>query len=206
VAITATDLNPPMLDHAAAKGTSRPVTWQPADALDLPFDNNSFDAVVCQFGVMFFPDRPRALAEMRRVLRPGGRVLFNVWDRVDHNELALVVTDAVATVFPDDPPRFLARVPHGYHDLERIRADLAAAGFAATPRIDTLEARSRAASATDPAIGYCQGTPLRNEIEARDPTRLAEATSAAAAAISERFGPTDIDGRICAHVVTIHRS
>jgi SAM-dependent methyltransferase len=169
--------------------------------MDLPFADGSFDVVVCQFGAMFFPDRVRAYAELGRVLRPGGSLLFNVWDDIEHNEFADVVTTAAGTVFPDDPPRFLARTPHGYHDLEGIRDELAAAGFPSPPRVDRIEARSRAASCNNPAIGYCQGTPLRNEIEARDASRLEETTSFAAAAIAERFGETDIDGMIRAFVI-----
>ena len=202
-AITATDLNQPMIDYAAALGTVRPVSWQQADGLDLPFNDGSFDAVVCQFGAMFFPDRVKAYRQCHRVLRPGGTLLFNVWDRIEDNEFADVVTDAVAAVFPDDPPRFLARTPHGYHDTEIIRADLGRAGFTSTLQIDTIEARSRAASCTAPAIGLCQGSPLRNEIEARDASRLAEATAAAAAAIGDRFGQSDVDGKIQAHVIIV---
>jgi len=87
VSITATDLNQPMLDYAAAIGTSRPVEWRQADALQLPFADQSFDAVVCQFGAMFFPDKVKAFAQARRVLRPAGVFLFNVWDRIDYNVL-----------------------------------------------------------------------------------------------------------------------
>jgi SAM-dependent methyltransferase len=202
VEIVATDLNQPMLDHAAAVGTARPVQWRQADIHRLPFDDGSFDAVVCQFAVMFFTDRPRAYAEVCRVLAPGGVFLFNVWDRIEHNEFADVVTDAVGTVFPDDPPRFLARTPHGYHDRTLVEADLAAGGFAPDVRFETLEARSRAATCDIPAIAYCQGTPLCNEIQARDPARLGEATSVAADAIAARFGRTDVDGRIRGHVIT----
>jgi SAM-dependent methyltransferase len=204
-AITATDLNQPMIDHAAAIGAARPVTWQQADAVDLPFDDVCFDAVVCQFGVMFFPDRHKAFTEMRRVLRPGGSVVFNVWDRLEQNQFETTVTDALATMFPDDPPRFLARTPHGYHDTERIRADLVAAGFNSLLTIDTVPARSLAASCNDPAIGFCQGTPLRNEILTRDPDGLADATSVAAQLIAERFGESNIDGAMSAHVVTARK-
>ena len=200
-AITATDLNQPMIDYAAALGTDAPVTWRQADGLALPFDDGSFDAVVCQFGAMFFPDRVKAYRECHRVLRPGGSLLFNVWDRIEDNEFAAAVTDAVATLFPDDPPRFLVRTPHGYHDTEIIRADLVGAGFTSALQIDTIEARSRAALCTAPAIGYCQGSPLRNEIEARDASRLAEATATAAEVIGDRFGRADIDGKIQAHVI-----
>jgi SAM-dependent methyltransferase len=134
VSIVATDLNQAMLNQAAAEGTSRPVEWRQADALHLPFPDEFFDVVVCQFGVMFFPDKVRAYAEARRVLRPGGQFIFNVWDRIDHNDFANTVTHAVGTLFPDDPPRFLARVPHGYHDLSVIAQDLARGDLRSRPR------------------------------------------------------------------------
>ncbi len=202
VEIVATDLNVPMLDQATAIGTTRTVQWRQADAMQLPFDDASFDLVVCQHGVMFFPDRRKAYVEARRVLKPGGTLLFNAWDRIEHNQFADVVTNALAAVFPDDPPRFLARVPHGYYDKGVIAAELAAAGFAA-PRIETLAARSRADTARIPAIAYCQGTPLRNEIATRDPARMAEATQAATDAIARRFGDGPVNGKIQAHVIQV---
>jgi hypothetical protein len=137
------------------------------------------------------------------VLRPGGVFLFNAWDRIEENELADVVTAALATVFPEDPPRFMARTPHGYFDRETIADDLARAGFGATPHLETIAARSRAASANVAAIAYCQGTPLRGEIEARSGASLAEATSVCAAAIADRFGTGPVDGKIQAHVVVV---
>src|SRR3954470_21556682 len=108
-AIVATDLNPPMLQEARERGTAHPVEWRQADAMQLPFDDASFDAVVCQFGAMFFPDKRKAFAEALRVLRPGGAFHFNVWDRIEDNEFADLVTQAMAAMFPRDPPRFLAR-------------------------------------------------------------------------------------------------
>jgi SAM-dependent methyltransferase len=204
-AIIATDLNQPMLDQAAARGTDRPVIWQKADAMALPFPDEAFDAVLCQFGAMFFADKSRAFAETRRVLKPGGTFYVSVWDRIDANEFAATVTDAVASLFPGDPPRFLARIPHGYHDTEAIRRDVVAAGFTKPPSIATVAARSRATACDHPAIGYCHGTPLRNEIDARSPGRLAEATAAATDAIARQFGRGPIDGRIQAHVVSVSR-
>jgi SAM-dependent methyltransferase len=204
--IVATDLNQPMIDRAARVGTARPVFWRQADALQLPFDDASFDAVVCQFGVMFFPDKVRAFAEARRVLRPGGVFLFNVWDRIEENDFSVAVTDALAQIFPENPPRFMARVPHGYHDRATISRDLSQAGFAAPPAIETVTARSRAASSQIPAIAYCQGTPLRSEIEARGASRLAEATSVATDALTRRFGSGAVDGKIQALVVTVEDS
>jgi SAM-dependent methyltransferase len=201
--IIATDLNPPMLEAAKEVGTARPVEWRQADAMQLPFGDGAFDAVVCQFGVMFFPDKAKAYAEARRVLRPGGTFLFNAWDRIEENEFADEVTKALATVFPQDPPRFMARTPHGYHDRGAIARDLKAGGFTAAPNIETVAARSRAASPTIPATAYCEGTPLRSEIETRDASRLAEATQVAAKAIEKRFGTGAVDGKIQAHVVTV---
>src|SRR5438105_12416021 len=203
VTIVATDLNQAMLDQGAAVGTKRAVEWRQADAMKLPFGDATFDAVVCQFGVMFFPDKSKAFAEARRVLGPGGVFLFNVWDRIEENEFADTVTAALATVFPKDPPRFLARTPHGYHDRHVIEPDLASGGFVAAPRIDTLAARSKATSPRVPAIAYCQGTPLRNEIESRDASRLGEATDIAAEAVARRFGRGAVYGKIQAHVVSI---
>jgi SAM-dependent methyltransferase len=204
-AIVATDLNPPMLEIAASIGTSRPVEWRQADAMQLPFDDASFDAVVCQFGAMFFPDKAGAFAEARRVLAPGGILLFNVWDRIEDNEFTHVITLALESMFPDDPPRFMVRVPHGYFDHGMIRRDLADGGFTREATVSTVAMRSHAESARIPAIAFCQGTPLRNEIEARDPARLDEATDAATVAIARRFGPGPVDGRIQAHVVAVER-
>jgi SAM-dependent methyltransferase len=201
----ATDLNPPMLEQAAAIGTPRPVEWRQADALALPFDGASYDAVVCQFGVMFFPDKVKAFAEARRVLAPGGVFLFNVWDRLHENEFAAVVETAVGTMFPGNPPRFLNRGPHGYHDSSTIEQHLKAAGFTTSPQFETIAARSRAASPRIPAIGYCQGTPLRSEIEARDAAGLDRATAVADAAIAQRFGRGAVDAKLQAHVVTVER-
>jgi SAM-dependent methyltransferase len=181
------------------------VEWRQADALHLPFEDAGFDAVVCQFGVMFFPDRAQAFSEARRVLRPGGVLIFNVWDRIETNEFADTVTTALASLFPDDPPRFLARIPHGYHDPRLIERDLANGGFTASPRIDTLAARSRASSPRVPAVAYCQGTPLRNEIETREASRLGEATDLATEAIAQRFGRGAVDGKIQARIVSIER-
>jgi SAM-dependent methyltransferase len=203
--VIATDLNQPMLDRAIATGTARPVSWQQADVVHLPFDSGQFDVVVCQFGAMFFPDRIVAFEEVRRVLRPGGTFVFNVWDRIEANEFADTVTSALARMFPSDPPRFLARTPHGYHDLSVIRRDLTAGGFDAAIDVSTVAHRSYAASARIPAVAYCEGTPLRNEIEERSPRRLAEATAVAAEAIARQFGAGAIDGKIQAHVIAVDK-
>lgn len=196
-----TDLNPPMLAHAARRqGPDARIEWRHADALALPFDAAAFEVVCCQFGAMFFPDRVAGYAEARRVLRPGGRWVFNVWDRIETNAFAHEVTEALAGLFPHDPPRFLARTPHGYHDAALIRDELARAGFAEVA-LETLTFSSQAASAREAAVAYCQGTPLRNEIEARDAGALAAATDLATQAIAARHGNGPVTGRIQAHVI-----
>jgi ubiquinone/menaquinone biosynthesis C-methylase UbiE len=196
-----TDLNQPMLDHAASKqGSDNRITWRQADALDLPFDDESFDAVVCQFGVMFFPDRVAGYSEARRVLKSGGSFLFNVWDHIEANEFADVVTKVASCAFPEDPPLFLARTPHGYNDVELIERELSDAGFSEI-EITTIEETSNAPSPRHPAVAYCQGTPLRNEIEARNPNLLDEITDRATEAIAERYGNNRVSGKIQGHVI-----
>jgi ubiquinone/menaquinone biosynthesis C-methylase UbiE len=196
-----TDLNQPMLDYAATRqvADSR-ITWRKADAVALPFDDDSFDLVCCQFGVMFFPDRQTGYREAKRVLRPGGCFMFSVWDRIEENLFANDVTNALAEVFPSDPPRFLARTPHGYHDPTLIRSELEKAGFSSV-MIETRTEQSRASSPRHPAVAYCQGTPLRNEIEARDADRLEAATDYAASKIANRHGSGEIAAKIQAHVI-----
>ena len=195
------DLNQPMLERAASRqDADERIVWRQADALHLPFEQGSFDAVCCQFGVMFFPDQIAGYREALRILRPRGRFLFNVWDRIEDNDFAHVVTEAASAIFPRDPPRFLARTPHGYHDVELIHAELRKAGFSAI-EIVTLQQTSDAQTARDPAIAYCQGTPLRNEIETRDPQGLQRVTDRAAEAIAKKHGEGPVSGKIQAHVI-----
>ncbi|MBO9655813.1 class I SAM-dependent methyltransferase [Rhizobium sp. BR 250] len=196
-----TDLNQPMLDFAASRQVPDiRMKWQQADAQELPFEDAAFDLVFCQFGAMFFSDRPAAYREAKRVLKPGGHYLFNVWDRIEENHFANDVTNALAQLFPNDPPRFMARTPHGYHDTALIRRELADAGFSRVT-METVAAQSRASSPRIPAIAYCQGTLLRTEIEARAPGKLDAATDYAAAAIEARHGGGEVAAKIQAHVI-----
>lgn len=202
VEIVATDLNHAMVDHAAGKPALARATLRQADALALPFEAGRFDAVVCQFGAMFFPDRVAGYREARRVLKPGGRLLFTMWDSLDHNPIPRCVVDSMARQFPTDPPRFLARTPHGHYDRDTIRRELAHADFG-TVDLDVVTLPSRAASHRDPAIGFCQGTPMRGEIEARDPgpAALQAATDAAAAALAAEFGSGPVEAPMQALVI-----
>lgn len=195
------DLNQPMLDRAiACQPPDDRIVWQQVDALKLPFEDQSFDTVCCQFGVMFFSDRVAGYREALRVLSPEGRFFFSVWDRIAYNEFAQVVSEAVGRLFPGHPPQFLVRTPHGYHNLAVIEAELRTAGFS-TIQIETIEGRSVAPNPRFPAIAYCQGTPLRNEIEERNAGALEEATIAATEEIARVFGKGEISAKIQAHIV-----
>src|SRR4051812_35385726 len=196
-----TDLNQPMLEYAASRqAPDARIKWRQADALALPFDDAAFDLVCCQFGAMFFPDRASGYGEAKRVLKPGGHFLFSVWDRIEENVFADDVTNALAKMFPNDPPRFLARTPHGYHDTALIRRELAAAGFSRVV-IETRAEQSRASAPRLPAVAYCQGTVLRNEIEAREAGKLQAATDYAASAIAAKHGRGEVAAKIQAHVI-----
>ena len=197
----ATDLNEPMLAIAAQRQADDDrITWRQADGMALPFDDAEFDVVCCQFGAMFFPDRVKAYGEVKRVLKQGGTFVFNVWDRIEDNALTHEATMALGTMFPDDPPRFMIRTPHGYYDGDVIRSDLERAGFRDIA-IETRSEISHAPSADYVAIALCQGTPLRNEIEARDASKLQAATDIVAEAIRTRHGSGPVEGKIQAVVI-----
>jgi SAM-dependent methyltransferase len=184
--IVATDLNPAMLDVAAQRVAPGKVTFQPADAQALPFEDSSFDLVVCQFGAMFFPDKVKGGAEARRVLRDGGRYLAIIWDRLERNPVSHTISEVLEEEFPEDPPRFLERMPFGYADLPRIEEDLHSAGFGHV-EIETVELSSRV-SASDAAMGMCQGSPLRAELEALGSDAIDRATIAVAHALRQFDG------------------
>jgi len=166
----------------------------------LPFPDDTFDDVTACLVLHYLKDWGPALTEVRRVLKPRGHFIFNVWDKLEYNDFTALVTAAAVDIFPDDPPLFFARIPHGYHDKDAIVADVRDAGFA-NVTLETVTLRSVAPSCRDAAIGLCQGTPLRSEIEARDASKLAEVTDAGAARIAARFGSGPVDGMIQAHVV-----
>ena len=199
--IVATDLNQAMLDVAAGRIHSNMVSFQQADAQSLPFPDASFDLVVCQFGVMFFPDKVAANAEARRVLRPGGRYILVIWDRLEKNSVSHVLGQAMAQIYPDNPAAFLERMPFGYHDRTQIEHDLLAAGFNDV-EFEIVELRSRLGSAREAAIGLVQGTPMRAEIEPRAPDALDRATDRGAQALRQFEGPDGLDAPMSAHIVS----
>jgi SAM-dependent methyltransferase len=195
-AVTATDLNEAMVERGAAKVPA--AVWRQADALELPFADDTFDVVACQFGVMFFPDRARAFREAARVLAPGGRFVFNVWGPLDRNELGAAVQQALAAHFPDDPPGFLPSVPYGYHDRSQVAADLTAGGLA----IESWDVVTTAAPAVaqDAATGFFLGTPVRAEIVARSED-LDAAVEAMVDAVTRQLGAEPAPRDLAAVVV-----
>ena len=199
--IVATDLNAPMLEQAGRRISAANVRFQPADAQALPFETASFDLVVCQFGVMFFPDKVRANSEAHRVLREGGRYMLVIWDHIERNLATMAAGRAVAELLPMEAARFYERIPFRYHDVGQIEQDLLAAGFTDI-EFETVELRSRAASARDAAIALVQGTPMRSDIEQVDPTMLGPATDAAAEALRQFEGPGGFDAPMSARLVT----
>jgi SAM-dependent methyltransferase len=201
VTIVASDVSPAMLEFASVQAGVERVVWRQADALALPFPGGAFEGVVCQFGAMFFRDKVAGYRETFRVLKPGGRFVFNVWDRIENNEFCWVANEAMARLFPKDPPRLLARTPYGYYNTGAIVQELGNAGLSAIS-VERVEQQSHAPSCRDLAIGFCQGSPLRSEIEARDATRLGEATDVATQALLARFGSGPIVGKMRAHVIT----
>jgi ubiquinone/menaquinone biosynthesis C-methylase UbiE len=195
--IVATDVNPGMLEVAAQQLHSKQVTFAQANALDLPYPDGSFDLVVCQFGVMFFPDKVQANREARRMLKAGGRYVLITFDRLELNHVPRAADEAVAAFFPDDPPRYMERGPFSYPDPETIERDLRAAGFAKI-ELETVALSTRV-NARHGAEGMVLGSPFRAEIERRDPTALGRATDAVEAALAPWDGS---EAPMSAHLVT----
>ena len=194
--VTATDLNPAMVATGARRVPQ--ARWETADASDLPFPDDAFDLVVCQFGVMFLPERPRAYRGFARVLAPGGHVLLNTWDRIDTHGFGRALVEALARVFPGDVPPFLESVPHGYTDPEVVRGHLLEAGYV-VEALETLTLQGHAASAADVATGFCTGTPLRSEIVARGD--LEATTRTVRAEMTALLGDGPVSASMSAHVV-----
>ncbi len=198
--LIATDLNEPMFRQAAAKfGKGETVRWLQADACNLPFDGGKFDAVLCQFGLMFVPDKALAAREVYRVLKPDGVFLFNVWDAMKYNKLAQLAHVTIASYFEKDPPTFY-QVPFSYHDRDEIRRVLKQAGFR---KIETevVAKIGIATGAQDAAKGLVHGNPVAVAITDRDPSLLPVITDAVAAAIVRRFGRRNIRAPMRAIVV-----
>jgi SAM-dependent methyltransferase len=202
--ILASDLNPPMLEVNAGRIQSGRVRFAEADALNLPFDDSSFDLVACQFGAMFFPDKVRGHAEARRVIGDDGHYLLAIWDAIDRNPLTEATQRVLIGAFPDNPPLFMREGPFGYADPLRIETDLHDAGFD-TIEIETVELRSRCASAHEAAMALCYGTPMGVELDEREPGSLERVFPRVEQALARFEGPDGIDAPMSAHIVTATR-
>jgi ubiquinone/menaquinone biosynthesis C-methylase UbiE len=199
--VVATDINPAMLEFATPSLRSKHVSFQPADAQNLPFADGSFDLVLCQFGVMFFPDKIRANQEVRRVLRPNGHYLLVTFSRLELNPVPKAAADAVNALFTHEPFDYMERGPFCYADPARIKHDLLAAGFTDV-EIETIKLSSRV-NPRDAAQGLVFGSPFRSEIERRDPLALDRAAEAVAQALVRWDGE---DVPMSAHLVTARTS
>jgi SAM-dependent methyltransferase len=203
--LTATDLNEPMLAYARDRiGPDRRLHWRQADALDLPFDDGEFDAVVCQFGIMFFPDKPRAVREFHRVLAPGGHLLFSVWDSFEHNPVAAAIHASIAEVLPENPPAFY-QIPYGYHDIDELRALTTSAGFSSV-RVEAVDFTGESSSAAAAARGLVHGNPVVNAIRERGLAYVDEIESLTAERLATDYGDNPLRVPIRALVVTATRS
>ena len=199
VRIVATDLNPPMLDYARTKRGGMPgIEWQQADAVTLPFPSGSFDAVACQFGFMFVPDKAAAFLEARRVLARGGLLAFNVWDRLQENQSMRVVQQTISSFLGRDPGFFDA--PFGLHDRSLLRDLVQSNGFQQI-EISTVSIRTVSPSARWLATGVVTGSPASLELQQQGiaPEPVIEA---AATALARAFGDCPCETDRSAVVVT----
>jgi ubiquinone/menaquinone biosynthesis C-methylase UbiE len=203
--LTATDLNEAMLAIAQKKiDHTEPVTWQAADACALPFGDDWFDAVVCQFGLMFFPDKPLALREAHRVLHPGGSLLFNVWDSFAENPLGRIAHDVIARFFTSDPPGFY-NVPFGMSDVGAIETMLHDAGFAFV-EAETKAVTARSVSAHHAATGLVTGTPVVHAIHDRATASPEAIIAAVSTALAAEGGEAPLALPMRAHIFTARRA
>ena len=204
VKLMATDLNEPMLQNAMRKlRVEELVQWQVVDATSLPFADATYDAVVCQFGLMFVPDKRAAVRETYRVLKPGGSFLFNVWDAMEHNELAKIAHETIASFFDRDPPKFY-EVPFGYHDRVEIEKLMRQEGFHAI-QVSVVPKESKINQAEEAAKGLIEGNPVVLEIVERDPSLVRKIIDALTAAIKSRFGNSSVRAPMRAIIVQAQR-
>lgn len=202
--IVATDLNQAMIDVAQTRIGSSNVIFRQADALDLPFDDARFDLVVCQFGVMFYPDKVQGNREARRLLRPGGHYLLAIWDRIERNALSNLANQAMRQIFPDNPPQFMTRGPFSYYEAEWIEAHLEEAGFDDIS-IETVEYVSRSPSAADAARGLVYGSPMGVELADYGPNALDLVFERLSGSARQYENADGFAAPMVAHIVTARR-
>jgi ubiquinone/menaquinone biosynthesis C-methylase UbiE len=199
--ITATDVSDAMLYVGQESASASYIRWGQADAHNLPFDDGSYDTVLCQFAAMFFSDKVRAFCEAHRVMRHGGQIIVLVWDRLRTNDFSFTVDEALRDLFSDNPPSYLSKLAHGYSDIEVIVSDLRSAGFIVAPRARTISHVSECEDASNGAHAYTHGSPLRDEVVHRGDPLLIHATSVVEIALTVAFGVGRIVGNSRAHLI-----
>ena len=202
--IVATDLNDAMLEHARRRlGAPAGVEWRQADATALPFADGEFDAVVCEFGLMFYPDKAAGVREAWRVLKPGGRYVLNVWDSLERNPVIRITHATAASFFPTNPPNFYL-VPTNLHDPAVVRGLLEQAGFQDV-QWERVEKQGTSPSAAEAAIGLIDGNPIATAIRERRPDALDEVRAAVAANVAKELGDTPVRAPESAFAFTARR-
>jgi len=202
--LVATDLNEPMMSHASRKfREDENVKWRQADATDLPFSDQSFDAVICQFGLMFVPDKPQAIQEAHRVLKPGGKFLFSVWDSIERNDFPRVAHETISKFFDDNPPDFY-QIPFSFHDRLEIESLLTETGFKEI-EFTLLPLNSNAASARDLTQGLVHGNPIITAIRERNEAMIPEIEKSVFEAVVANFGEAPVQARMQALIFSATR-
>jgi len=184
--LTATDLNQDMIDIAKGIVADQRIKWQQADALALPFNDNSFDLVVIQFGIMFFPDREKGLKEAYRVLKPGGKLVFSTWDKVETVPAIHEGRKIIESYFEDNPPVFYS-VPFSMYDEKELKAITGNAGFK-NIKTELVKKEGSSPSASDLTKGIVEGNPVYLSIIERIPASLNNIKADVKNKLLEKFG------------------
>lgn len=197
--LVATDLNADMIAIARKMVPDQGIEWAVADALELPFEDGNFDVIVCQFGLMFVPDKARAMSEMYRVLRPGGQILLSTWDKLEYNPAFLLADQIVSKYFPEEPPIFF-RIPFSLHDEKELASLFGRAGFK-DHSISLVKDMGRSDSAGDAAMGMLEGTPIYSAINGRDPALLPVIKKELEEELGKKFGKSPMSSAMQAWMV-----
>ena len=202
--LVTTDLNEPMMVHAEQRlGAGARLEWRQADATALPFDDRSFDAVVCQFGLMFYPDKALGVREAFRVLRAGGRYVFNVWDSLLQNPAPRIAHETVASFFPTDAPQFYS-VPFSLAETGTVSGWLRDAGFGDVDPVAVAKTGT-SPSAAEAAIGLIEGNPIYAAIMERKPEALVDIKAAVARNVAAQLGDRPVRAPLRAFVFTARK-